>query len=79
MTASHRYRVALFGEEGHNVEIELLARAESQPALIEKESAPEEKSWLPPAWALIGGILLISLVPAAFARRQRQVKPHMER
>lgn len=71
--ASHRYRVSAYGEEGHTVEIELIAEAEAKPELVENEAAESEPSWLPPAWALIGGALLISLVPASI-RKQRMSK-----
>lgn len=68
--ASHRYRVSAYGEEGHTVEIELIAEAKAKPELVEKEAAADEPSWLPPAWALIGGALLISLVPASIRKQQ---------
>ena len=71
--ASHRYRVSAYGEEGHTVEIELIAEASARAHLVDNDSAVDEPSWLPPAWALIGGLLLVSLVPASM-RKQRTLK-----
>jgi len=34
------------------------------------EAAAEEQSWMPPAWAVIGFLLLASLVPVVIARRR---------
>jgi hypothetical protein len=68
--ASHRYRVSAYGEEGHTVEIELTAEASAKAELVDNDAAADEPSWLPPAWALIGGLLLVSLAPAAL-RKQR--------
>lgn len=65
---SHRYRVAVYGDEGHSVELELDAVASARPKLIDGDTTPQQ-SWLPPAWALVGSILLASLVPALLSRQ----------
>jgi hypothetical protein len=70
VTNGHRYRVSAYAAEGHGVDVEIEAIANSRPTLIEKEAATEEQSWLPPAWAVIGFLLLASLVPVAISRRR---------
>jgi len=70
VTASNRYRVSAYGEEGHSVEVELVATPKAKPQLIENEAASEEASGLPPAWALIGGGLLLSLITALLWRKR---------
>jgi hypothetical protein len=69
--ASHRYRVSAYGEEGHNVDLELIAEADARPEFIDLQSASADPSWLPPAWAVIGGALLLSLVPTLILRKRR--------
>jgi hypothetical protein len=64
--ASHRYRVSAYGEEGHSVDVELEATMDARPKLVEPTQAAEADSWTPPAWAVIGGLLILSLVPAVF-------------
>jgi hypothetical protein len=66
----HRYRVSAYAAEGHGVDVEIDAVANARPTLIEKEAAAAEQSWLPPAWAVIGFLLLASLVPVAISRRR---------
>ena len=73
VTESHRYRISAYGDEGHSVDVELDASPKSRPALIEKEAPGATTDWTPPAWAVIGGLLLLSLVPAAFARSRKRV------
>jgi hypothetical protein len=41
--------------------------------LIENEAAAQEQSWLPPAWAVIGLLLLASMVPVVISRRRNAV------
>lgn len=66
----HRYRVSAHAAEGHGVDVEIEAVANARPKLIEKQAAVEEQSWLPPAWAVIGFLLLASLVPVVISRRR---------
>ncbi len=68
--SGHRYRISAYGDEGHGVEVELEAVADARPRLIENEAAADEHSWLPPAWAVIGFLLLASMVPVVHARRR---------
>lgn len=70
VTDGHRYRVSAYAAEGHGVDVEIDAVADARPTLIEKEAAAEEQSWLPPAWAVIGFLLLASLVPVVISRRR---------
>lgn len=69
VTAAHRYRVSAYGEEGHTVDVEIDAVAKARPTLVETETSAKEESLLPPAWAVIGGLLLLSLVPMLIRRR----------
>lgn len=70
VSAGHRYRISAYGAEGHGVDIEIEATADARPRLIEPEAAAQEQSWTPPAWAVIGVLLLASLVPVAISRRR---------
>ena len=66
----HRYRISAYASEGHGVDIEIDAVANARPKLIETEAASEERSWMPPAWAVIGFLLLASLIPVVISRRR---------
>jgi len=70
VTQGHRYRISAYAAEGHGVDVEIEAVANARPQLIEKEAAAEDQSWLPPAWAVIGFLLLASLVPVVISRRR---------
>lgn len=71
VTQRHRYRISAYGEEGHSVSVDLDAVPNAKPTLVENETPTKESSWLPPAWAVIGGLLLASLVPILVARRRQ--------
>jgi hypothetical protein len=71
VTANNRYRISAYGGEGHSVAVDLEAVANAKPTLVNDDAAAEESSWLPPAWAVIGGLLLASLVPVLLARRKQ--------
>ncbi len=73
-TTNHRYRVSAYGEEGHGVDVELVATANARPTLIDANAAADEPSWMPPAWAVIGALLLASLVPVVISRRRHPVR-----
>lgn len=70
VTSTHRYRISAYGEEGHTVDVELEARASARPEFVETATTAKESSALPPAWAVIGLVLLASLVPVAISRRR---------
>lgn len=68
-----RYRISVTGEEGHTVDSEITTGIDARGRFVEREQAASgiaEKHalWPPPAWAVIGGILLLSLIPAAWLR-----------
>lgn len=74
-TEGRRYRISAYAAEGHGVDIEIDAVANARPKLIETEAAAaEEQSWMPPAWAVIGFLLLASLVPVVISRRRGAVR-----
>ncbi|GFE79637.1 hypothetical protein GCM10011487_16370 [Steroidobacter agaridevorans] len=75
----HRYRVSAYAAEGHGVDIEIDAVANARPKLIETAAAAEEQSWMPPAWAVIGLLLLASLVPVVVSRRRAAAGPAANR
>lgn len=64
----HRYRVSAYGEEGHSIDVEMDAVAKARPKLVETATSAKEESMMPPAWAVIGGMLLLSLVPMIVRR-----------
>lgn len=70
VTAGHRYRISAYAAEGHGVDIEIDAVADARAQLIETEAAAQEQSWMPPAWAVIGVLLLASMVPVVISRRR---------
>lgn len=70
VTRSHLYRVTVYGDEGHSVELEVLAEPQATPKLIETETAASHAFWPPPAWAIIGAILVLSLIPALVFRKK---------
>jgi hypothetical protein len=71
VTENHRYRISAFGDEGHSVSVDLEAVANAKPTSVENQMLTPESSWLPPAWAIIGGILLASLVSMLVSRRKQ--------
>lgn len=71
VTAGHRYRVSAYAAEGHGVDVEIEATARARPQLIETEiETAAQDQWLPPAWAVIGLLLLASMVPVVISRRR---------
>ena len=70
--AGHRYRITVFGEEDHRVEVALVAGAGTPAKLIEPDGEePASPWWPPPAWAVLGGLLLASLLPLLVRRGKR--------
>jgi hypothetical protein len=72
--AQHRYRISAYGGEGHGVDVEIEAMADARPTLIEEDSAAQVWSSTPPAWAVIGAILLASMVPVVISRRRQAAR-----
>lgn len=70
---SHRYRVSVYGDEGHTVEVEVVAEPKALPRLVDADAEQTAAFWPPPAWAIIGGVLLLSLIPAVASRRSKSV------
>jgi len=74
----HRYRVSVSGDEGHTVDSEIVAEPAARGRFIERYTAVAATDGgpsLPPAWALIAGLLLLSAVPAWFLKRRRTGLP----
>jgi hypothetical protein len=70
VTANHRYRISAYGGEGHGVQVEIDAAVNARPQLIDSGAAADSSSWVPPAWAVIGLLLLVSMVPIFVAKRR---------
>jgi len=65
-----RYRIVVAGEEGHSVTSELSLTDGARGRFIDKD-APAKQGWTtPPAWLVIGGLLLLSIIPAVWLRRR---------
>lgn len=64
---SRHYRLSAYGDEGHSVVLELEAVANARPQLQDESSDTQATQFLP-AWAVVGGLLLLSLVPMLLSR-----------
>lgn len=71
--AGHRYALIAHGEEGHTTEMLLTLASGARGKLVDV-AGPSKSSWAPPAWALIGGALLLSMLPALWLRRRGKAK-----
>lgn len=70
--AGHRYLVVATGEEGHGIEMELTLAAGARGQLLENGvPVAEATEGGYPAWAVIGGLLLLSAGPALYLQRRR--------
>lgn len=67
--AGRTYRVTASGEEGHTVAMELALTPKAKPQLAD-EAAKAQATKPPPAWMLIGGLLLLSIIPALWLQRR---------
>jgi hypothetical protein len=71
----HRYQVKASAEENHQIVMELVLEGEARGRMVETDpqAAAEQDAAKGgvPAWAMIGGILLLSTIPAALWRRSR--------
>lgn len=72
--AGHRYTVKATGEEGHEITMAITAggtgRGAMQDEAQDKPAAPEGVLESLPAWALVGGLLALSAIPALWFRRR---------
>lgn len=68
--AGHRYNVKATGEEGHEITMAITAGNSAKGAMQDEAAAPEASTETLPAWALVGGLLLLSAIPALWFRRR---------
>lgn len=66
----HRYQVKATGDEGHEIVMDITLEGEARGQMVEPEAADGEEDEPIPAWALIGGGLLFSIIPALWLRRK---------
>lgn len=66
----HSYRVTVTGEEGHSIQSDITLAPEARGRFVEQpdDAAAADAGGLPPAWALLGGLLVASLIPALWLR-----------
>ncbi len=71
-TSGQSYRIVAHGEEGHTTELSIALEAGERGKLVERAptGSQAEGDWLPPAWMLIGGVLLLSLIPVFLLGRR---------
>ena len=69
----HRYRIVVTGEEGHSVESVITLGGQARGTFVDTDAPTADESGpsAPPAWALIGGLLALSILPALWLRRRR--------
>lgn len=70
----HQYRVTATAEEGHEIVMELVLEAQAKGKMVEAGADPqadEAEDGGIPAWALIGGLLVLSIVPALWWQRRK--------
>lgn len=66
------YEVRATGEEGHGISVTItLDGNQARGAMIEDQLAPADAPSELPAWAVVGGLLLLSTLPALWLRRRR--------
>lgn len=75
--AGRRYRVSVTGEEGHAVDSEITLGPNARGRFVERDPSGDAQKaasplWPPPAWAVIGGVLLLSMIPALWLRLRRR-------
>ena len=73
--AGHSYRIVASGEEGHSVESRIVLGEQTRGQFVDTDpTAPPKPGFrLPPAWALLGGVLELSILPALWLRRRRTI------
>lgn len=66
-THGHRYRVRASGEEGHEIVMTIALSEQARGKMVDEGKARSEGV---PAWAILGGALLLSVIPALVLRRR---------
>lgn len=67
------YRLRASGEEGHEITVALtLAQKEVHAKMVQEDDKTAESEATIPAWAVIGGLLALSAIPAFFLRRRKR-------
>lgn len=67
----HRYEVRATGEEGHEISMTIaLEGAQARGTMVTE--TPADTSREIPAWAVIGGVLALSMIPALWLRQRRR-------
>lgn len=69
-TVGHRYRIIVEGEEGHVTEMELLLAEGEKARLNDADGAAEDEGGFP-AWLVIGGLLVLSAIPAYLLKKKK--------
>lgn len=63
------YQVRASGEEGHEIVLEITVSEDHATGAMVEQELQQDKAWFQiPAWAALGGFLLLSLVPAYWLR-----------
>lgn len=70
-SVGHRYLVVAIGEEGHSIEMEMTLAPGARGQLLEDGAPVEAPGEDYPAWAIIGGLMLVSAGPALWLQRRR--------
>ena len=68
----HAYRVRASGEEGHEIVMTIALAGETAQGTMVEDGPPDqaESGEGVPAWAVLGGFLLLSLIPLYWLRRR---------
>lgn len=72
--AGGRYRLVAHGDEGHRTELEFTLGESRAPRLVDADAAAAESSGGPPAWAVLGGVLLLATVAVLVRRLSRYAR-----
>ena len=74
----HRYRITVSAEEGHSVDSDIVLGPNARGRVVEASTGDTQHAnagfWPPPAWAVIGALLMLSMISALwfkYRRRQR--------
>jgi hypothetical protein len=68
--AREPFRILVGAEEGHPVRSELTLTANARGRFVDDDVPAEPGRKTPPAWLVIGGLLLASVIPALWFRRR---------